>query len=164
MNAKAMVPLQATGDGRVTVGVSVFPHASTTVGGLGCATSAGQFTELDTSAGSTKSASWVQVAVRDTVVVLPHESTAVNVLVWEREHPLLWTGAVDMFNVGVLQESKADAEPNAALMAAESGLHPRFKLLPVAVTIGGVTSCIQVAVRDVLAVFPQESAAVNVRV
>jgi hypothetical protein len=110
--------------------------------------------------------STVHVAVRDAVAVLPHASVAVHVLVCEREHPLLITSPVDEVCVGVLQASVAVAEPRAASIAAEVGLHPRAPLagVPVAVIVGAVTSAVHVAVLDAVAVLPHASVAVNVLV
>ena len=74
-----------------------------------------------------------------------------------------------VLGVGVTapQLSVAVAVPNAASMAAAEGLHPRsalFAVVPVAVITGAVTSNVQVAVRDVLDVFPHASLAVHVLV
>src|SRR6266496_2023741 len=110
--------------------------------------------------------STVHVAVLDAVAVLPHASVAMNVLVCEREHPLLETAPSDNVTVGVPQASVAVADPNAASIAAEVGLHPRapFAGVPVAVIVGAVTSTVHVAVRDAVAPLPQASVAVNVLV
>jgi hypothetical protein len=104
----------------------------------------------------------VHVAVRDTVAVLPQPSVAVNVLVCERKHPPLVTPPSVALTVVEPQASVAVAEPNAASMFAEVGLHPRLKVLPVAVIVGAVTSTVHVAMREVVDVFPQASVAVNV--
>ena len=85
-------------------------------------------------------ASTVHVAVLDVVAVLPQASVAVNVLVWERLHPLVETEASEKVIVGVPQPSVAVAEPRAPLIVAEDGLQPAFKLFPVAVMVGGVLS------------------------
>jgi len=108
----------------------------------------------------------VHVAVRDVVAVLPQASVAVNVLVCEREHPLLCTPPVLEVTVGVPQASVALAAPRAASIAAELGLQPKtpFVGVPVAVITGAVISNVHVAVRDVVAVLPQASVAVNVLV
>jgi len=58
----------------------------------------------------------------------------------------------------------AAALPRAALIADEEGLHPSGLSLPLAVTVGAVTSAVQVAVLVVVAVLPQASIAVNVLV
>jgi hypothetical protein len=110
--------------------------------------------------------STVHVAVRDAVAVFPQASVALNVLVCEREQPLLSTSPVDEVTVGLPQASVAVAEPNAASMAADDGLQPRLPLagVPVAVIVGAVTSTVHVAVLDAVAVFPQASVAVNVLV
>ena len=106
----------------------------------------------------------VHVAVRDVVAVLPQASVAVNVLVCECEHPLLSIIPVDEVTVGVPHASVAVAEPNAPSIAPADGLHPRVKSSPVALMVGAVTSSVHVAVRDVVAVLPQASVAVNVLV
>ena len=109
----------------------------------------------------------VHVAVRDALAVLPQASVAVNVRVWLRKHPLLCIGPSEVdVTVAPPQPSAAVAEPNAALITDEEGLQPRAPLpgVPVAVTVGGVKSNVQVAVRDVAAVFPHASVAVNVLV
>jgi len=108
----------------------------------------------------------VHVAVRDAVAVLPQASVAVHVRVWLRIHPLLDIPPVDVVTVGVLHPSVADAVPRAASIAAEDGLQPSTPLagVPPVVITGAVTSSVQVAVRDVAAVFPHASVAVNVRV
>ena len=64
------------------------------------------------------------------------------------------------------QASVALAIPRAASIAAELGLHPKlpFAGVPVAVITGAVTSTVQVAVLDVVAVLPQASVAVKVLV
>ena len=110
--------------------------------------------------------STVHVAVLDAVALLPQASVAVNVLVCERRHPLLCIAPVDEVTVAVPQASVAVAEPNAASIAAEVGLHPRAPLpgVPVAVIVGAVTSTVHVAVLDALAVLPQASVAVHVLV
>jgi len=97
---------------------------------------------------------------------LPQASVAVNVLVCDREHPLLVTAPSDDVTVGVLQASVAVAEPSAALIAADVGLQPRlpFAGIPVAVMVGAVISTVHVAVRDAVDVLPQASVAVNVLV
>jgi len=68
--------------------------------------------------------------------------------------------------LGVPQLSLADALPKAASMVAEDGLHPRTPLggVPVAVIVGAILSLDHCTVRDVVAVLPQASVAVNVLV
>jgi hypothetical protein len=95
---------------------------------------------------------------------LPQASVAVNVLVCDLEHPLLVTAPSDDVTVGVLHASVAVAEPSAALIAADVGLHPRAPLAPVAVIAGAVTSTVHVAVRAAVAALPHASVAVNVLV
>ncbi len=64
------------------------------------------------------------------------------------------------------QLSLAVAEPRAALIAAVVGLQPRapFAGVPVAVIVGAVLSLAHCAVRDVEAVLPQASTALQVLV
>ncbi len=64
----------------------------------------------------------------------------------------------------MLQASVAVAVPNAPFIAAVDGLHPRASALPVEVNVGAVRSSVHVAVRDVVAILPQTSVAVNVLV
>jgi Ni,Fe-hydrogenase III small subunit len=108
----------------------------------------------------------VHVAVRQAVEVLPHPSVAVHVLFCERRHPLLCTAPSVEVTVGVPHASVAVAEPSAASIFAEVGLHPKlpFAGVPVAVIVGGVRSSVHVAVREVVEVLPQPSVAVNVLV
>jgi hypothetical protein len=58
----------------------------------------------------------------------------------------------------------AVADPNAASIAADDGLHPSGDGVAGGVMVGGVRSSVQVAVRDVVAVLPQASVAVNILV
>jgi hypothetical protein len=71
-------------------------------------------------------------------------------------------------DVGVsepLQLSEAVAPPSAPLIVAVDGLHPSdVDAVDVGVTTGGVTSNVQVTVRDNVAVLPQPSVAVHVLV
>ena len=60
------------------------------------------------------------------------------------------------------QLSLAVAVPKAALMSLADGLHPRLVDGPPVVITGGVTSAIHLTVRDIVAVLPQASLAVNV--
>ena len=73
------------------------------------------------------------------------------------------TGPVVMVIVGVPQASLALAEPRAASIAADDGLHP-VSVVPVAVIVGGVLSLVQVTVLDAVAVLPQAFVAVHVLV
>ena len=107
--------------------------------------------------------STIHVAVRDAVAVLPQESVAVNVLLCDLKHAPT-TGLSDEVNVNVPQAFIAVAEPRAASIAAAVGLHPTLKLLPVAMMVKEDRSSVQVTVRDVVAVLPQASVAVNVLV
>jgi len=56
--------------------------------------------------------------------VLPHPSTAVNVLVCDLEQPVDVTRPSEEFTVGVPHASVAVAVPSAALIAAADGLQP----------------------------------------
>ena len=62
--------------------------------------------------------------------------------------------------------SVADAEPRAASIAAEDGLHPScpFAGVPVEVIVGAILSFAHCTRRDVVAVLTQASVAVNVLV
>ena len=82
----------------------------------------------------------LQVTVREVLDDSVQLSVAVNVLVWERAHPLLLTAPSDEVTVGVLQLSVALAVPRAALISAALGLQPRVSVVPVAVIVGGVMS------------------------
>ena len=62
------------------------------------------------------------------------------------------------------QASVAVAVPSAPSIVAVGGLQPRARALPVAVMVGAVLSLVHVAVREVVAVLPQPSVAVNVLV
>ena len=74
------------------------------------------------------------------------------------------TGPVVTVIVGVPQASLAVAEPSAASIAADVGLHPSVDEVPVAVITGGVVLDVQVTVLDTVDVLPQASVAVNVLV
>ena len=64
-----------------------------------------------------------------------------------------------------LQLSEAVAPPNAPFIVAVDGLHPSdVDAVDVGVTTGGVTSNVQVTVRDAVAELPQASVAVQVLV
>src|SRR6266496_1777637 len=104
-----------------------------------------------------------QVIVLDVVAVLPQASVAVNVLVCDlAQLPL--TAPSTGVRVNVPQASVAVADPRAASIAADDGLHPRVNVVPVAVITGGVAAADQLIVLDVVAVLPQASVAVNVLV
>jgi len=111
--------------------------------------------------------STVQVAVRDVLAVFPHPSITVHVLVLERWHPkVVVTPSVEV-GVTVPQLSVAVAVPKAASIVAAKGLQPGiapFAGVPVAVITGAAISKVQVAVRELLAVFPHPSVAVHVLV
>ena len=106
----------------------------------------------------------VQVAVRDIVDVLPQPSIAVHVLVWDLLHPVVIIAPSVEVTVGVPQASVAVAVPSAPSIVAAEGLHPAASADPVAISVGVVTSAIQVAVLDIVAVLPQASVAVHVLV
>ena len=74
------------------------------------------------------------------------------------------TGPVETVIVGVPHSSLALAEPRAASIAADVGLHPSVDVVPVAVITGGVAFDVQVTVLDAVAVLPHASVAVNVLV
>jgi hypothetical protein len=107
----------------VTVGV---PHASVASGVVAdgiCAlqsisASAGQFTNT----GAVRSLT--PVTVREIVAVLPQASVAINVLVFDRKHPLLITSPSLKFIVGVPQASVAVAPSSAASTSEGDGLQP----------------------------------------
>jgi len=153
----------------VTVGV---PHASVAVAPPNAASMAAEvglharvpFTGAPVAVMTGGDMSSVHVAVVEVVAVLPQASVAVNVLVWERKHPVLTTLPVDDVTLGVPHASVAVAFPSAASMAADDGLQPRTPLegTPFAVIVGPVTSTVQVAVRDVVEVLPHPSVAVHV--
>jgi len=66
--------------------------------------------------------------------------------------------------VGVPQASVAVAVPKAELIAAEDELHPSGEGVAGGVIVGGVLSCVQVAVIDAVALLPHASTAVHVLV
>ena len=79
-------------------------------------------------------------------------------------HPLVEATPSDEVTVGVPQASVAVAEPNAALIAVDVGLHPRVDVVPVAVMVGGAISSTHVTVREIVEVLLQPSVAVKVLV
>ena len=104
----------------------------------------------------------IHLAVLDTVAVLPHPSLAVKVLTWSRAHPVLITGPSLCVTVGMPpQLSVAVAVPSALLISLADGLHPRKLLMPPDVSTGGVTSSIQLTVRDAVDVLPHPSLAIQ---
>jgi len=105
----------------------------------------------------------VQLAVLEVVVVLPHPSVAIHVLVCDLEQ-LPVTGLSLPVNVTAPQASLAVALPSAASIAVEDGLHPSVNDVPVVVIAGGVGFDDQIAVLDVVAVLPHISVAVQVLV
>jgi len=64
----------------------------------------------------------------------------------------------------VPQPSVAVALPSAAEIAADAGLHPTANALPEGVIVGAALSLDHTTVREVVAVLPQPSIAVNVLV
>ena len=81
---------------------------------------------------------------------MPQLSVAVNVRVCDLAHVPLTTPSKEV-TVGVLQLSVAVALPSAASICAAVGLHPKARLVPVAVMTGSVVSSVQVTVRLVVA-------------
>ena len=67
----------------------------------------------------------VQVTVLETVDVLPHASVAVKVLICVLVHPVDVIEPSEELTVGIPQASVAVAEPSAAVIADDVGLHPR---------------------------------------
>ena len=65
---------------------------------------------------------------------------AVNVLVCDREHPLLDTEPSLDVTVGVLTASVAVAVPSASLIAPAEGLQPNVNVVPPAVIVGAARS------------------------
>ena len=105
--------------------------------------------------------STIHVIVLDAVDVLPHPSFAWKVLVCVRSQPLLPTLPSLDETVGVLHASVAVAVPSAPLISPAVGLHPSDSVVPPVVNIGGVKSCVQLTVLDVVDVLPQKSLATN---
>jgi len=77
---------------------------------------------------------------------------------------LVTTGPSTNVIVGVPQLSVAEAGEIAALISDAVGLHPIGTSVYVPVKAGGLLSVVQFTVRDVVAVFPHASVAVNVLV
>src|SRR6185369_1230931 len=108
----------------------------------------------------------VQVMVLDTAsAALLQASVAFHVRVCEREHPVAVTVPVVAEGVTGPQASVAVAVPSAASIAADEGLHPNVKVVPVAVITGAIVSNVQVMVLDTAsAALLQASVAFQVRV
>ena len=107
--------------------------------------------------------SFMNVTLRAEVAVLPQASLAVNVLVAVREQPLLIILPSLEVIVGTLQASVAVAPgmlPNTSAPVIQPKLIASVEL----VNTGGVLSEVHVTVRDIVAVLPQPSRAVNVLV
>ncbi len=106
------------------------------------------------------------VTVLDAVAVFPQASVAVHVLVCDRAQPVDPTAPSDAVGVSApLQLSEAVALPSAAFIVADDGLHASVvDEVAVGVTVGAVTSNVQVTVLDVEPVFPQASVAIHVLV
>ena len=68
---------------------------------------------------------------------------------------------MDEVTVGVPHSSVAVADPKAASIAAEVGLHPNGVSLPVAVIVGADVFSVHVAVRELVEVLPHASMAVQ---
>jgi len=79
----------------------------------------------------------VQVTVVEAVAELPQASTAINVLVREAEQEVVDIVPSLNDSVGLPQASVAVAEPSAAVIADEVGLHPRVVIAPVMMIDGG---------------------------
>src|SRR6266516_1656434 len=103
----------------------------------------------------------VHVTVLEAVAVLPQASVAVHVLVCDLAQVPLTTPSTGV-RVDVPQASVAVADPSAASIAADDGLHPGVNVVPVAVIVGGVLSFVHVTVLEAVAVLPQASVAVHV--
>jgi hypothetical protein len=102
----------------------------------------------------------IHVTVLEVVALLPHPSTAVNVLVCEAEQLVVDTApSVKVILVTAPQPSVAVAVPSAAMISEEEGLQPSEVAVPVAVITGGVTSTVLVIVCVHTAVLPHGSAA-----
>jgi len=71
------------------------------------------------------------------VALLPQASTAVNVLVCVCVHVPV-TGPSVNDTVGIPQASVAVAVPSAAVISEAEGLHPKVKVVPVVVIVGGI--------------------------
>ena len=79
------------------------------------------------------------VTVLDVVYVLPVASTAVNDLVCDFIHvPVI--PPVTIVTVEVPQLSVAEAEPRAASISDDEGLHSKVDVVPVAEIVGAVLS------------------------
>ena len=107
--------------------------------------------------------SLVQVTVLDAVAVLPQASVAVHVLVCDLAQVPV-TGPSTGVKVNVPQALLAVADPSAASIVADDGLHPSVVAVPVAVITGVDAVEAQVTVLDAVAVLPQASVAVHVLV
>ena len=105
-----------------------------------------------------------QLTVRDVVDVLLQASTAVNVLVCERPHPVLWIDPSLCVTVVGPQASVALAEPSAKLISDAVGLQPKEVPVPLDVIVGGLVSAVHVTVREIVEVLLHASLAVNVLV
>ena len=106
----------------------------------------------------------VHVTTEEAVAILPQPSEAVNVLVWEAEHPLDCTGPSVTLTDGVPQAAVAVADPKAAAISVAEGLQPRVGIAPVIIIVGGLGAFVQVTVLVIVAVLPQASMAINVLV
>jgi hypothetical protein len=95
---------------------------------------------------------------------LPQPSEAVNVLICDREQPLLDTAPSVNATIGVPHAADAVAVPRAALISAAVGLQPSVGVAPVIVIVGGLGALVQVTVLVTVAELPQASTAVNVLV
>ena len=98
------------------------------------------------------------------MAILPQPSEALNVLVCEAEQPLDCTGASETLTDGEPQAAVAVADPSAALISEEEGLHPSVATAPVIIITGGLGAFVQVTVLVTVAVLPHPSLAINVLV
>jgi hypothetical protein len=98
------------------------------------------------------------------VAVLPHASTAVNVLVCDLEHEVELTAPSLCVTVAAPHASVAVALPKALLISEAAGLQPSVAADPLAVIDGGVLSLVHVMVLAAVAELPQPSEATKVLV
>ena len=106
----------------------------------------------------------VHVIVLDAVAVLPQASSAVHVLVCEREQLVLIILPSLEVMVVFPHTSVADAVPRPALISDADGLQPNVVVVPPVIIDGIVLSPVHVIVLDAVAVLPHASRAVNVLV
>ena len=95
---------------------------------------------------------------------LPQPSEAVNVLICDREQPLVDIAPSVNATIGVPHAADAVAVPKAALISEAVGLQPSVGIAPVIVIVGGLGALVHVTVLVTAAELPQASTAVNVLV